>query len=103
VLSEACFLLGRHAAGPSAILELVSRRVLIVPFQVEAEVTAVARLVAQYSHAPMSPADACLVRMSEQYADSIVVTFDRQFRVYRRHRREVIPTLMPPAKPGRRR
>jgi len=44
----------------------------------------------------MSLADACLVRMSELREDSVVFTIDRDFRLYRRHGRQVIPTLMPP-------
>jgi hypothetical protein len=40
-------------------------------------------------------ADACLVRMSEQITDSVVFTLDRDFKVYRKHRRQVIPTIMP--------
>jgi hypothetical protein len=45
----------------------------------------------------MSLADACLVRMSELYSDSVVLTTDSDFNVYRRNRRQIIPTLMPPS------
>jgi hypothetical protein len=42
-------------------------------------------------------ADLCLVRMSELFPRHIVVTVDENdFRVYRRNKREVIPTLCPP-------
>jgi uncharacterized protein len=44
---------------------------------------------------PMSLADACLVRMSEQMSDSVVLTLDRDFKVYRRQGRNVIRTWMP--------
>ena len=44
---------------------------------------------------PMDFADACLVRMSERYPDSQVLTLDSDFTIYRRHRREPIPVLMP--------
>jgi hypothetical protein len=43
----------------------------------------------------MSLADACLVRMAEQHADSAVLTLDAGFRLYRRHKRQVIPILLP--------
>jgi hypothetical protein len=43
-----------------------------------------------------SLADACLVRMSEILPEPVVLTTDRDFRVYRRHSRQVIPCLMPP-------
>lgn len=43
----------------------------------------------------MSFADACLVRMTELEPDSIVITLDSDFTVYRRNRRRAIPTIMP--------
>jgi hypothetical protein len=43
----------------------------------------------------MSLADACLVRMSEQYPNSVVLTCDSDFRRYRRYRRQRIPIIMP--------
>jgi hypothetical protein len=43
----------------------------------------------------MSLADACLVRMSELLEDSAVLTFDGDFRIYRRHGRKSIPLLIP--------
>ena len=46
----------------------------------------------------MSLADACLVRMSEIVADSVLFTLDSDFCIYRRHKRQRIPLLMPPGK-----
>lgn len=40
-------------------------------------------------------ADACLVRMSEIYGDSKVMTLDSDFTVYRKSRRRVIPLICP--------
>ncbi len=95
VLSEACFLL-RHARGGSeAVLKLVDRGLVRLPFRLEAESAPVRRLLARYADVPMSLADACLVRMSEQIDDCLLITLDRDFKVYRKHSRNVIPTLMP--------
>jgi hypothetical protein len=33
--------------------------------------------------------------MTEQYAGTSVATIDTDFRLYRRHRRDVVPTVMP--------
>jgi uncharacterized protein len=95
VLSEACFLLSRVADGTRAVMELVSRGVLSVPFRFAEEADAVARLLIRYANVPMSFADACLVRMAEQHGRSTVLTLDRDFRVYRKNGRQVIPTIMP--------
>lgn len=95
VLWEACFLLRQFTGGSQAVLELVSRGLVRVGFRLDENVGPVAKLLAKYESVPMSLADACLVRMAEQYPDSGVLTLDRDFRVYRRHGRHVIPTVMP--------
>jgi uncharacterized protein len=53
-------------------------------------------LLDRYANVPMSLADACLVRMSELVADSVIFTLDGDFRIYRRHRRQKIPLVIPP-------
>jgi predicted nucleic acid-binding protein len=102
VLSEAAYLL-RSAGGGDRVLDLLSRGVLDVAFDLRAETAAVTKLLRRYSSLPMDLADACLVRMSELHADCVVLTVDSEFRdVFRRHGRQVIPTLLPPgARRGR--
>ena len=96
VLAEACFLLQDLPGGSGAVLDLLERGVLRVEFPVSSHVRALAALMAKYSNVPMSLADACLVRMTELHEDSVVMTLDRDFLVYRRHGRQAIPVLMPP-------
>jgi len=48
----------------------------------------------KYRNLPMSLADACLVRMSKIVTDSVVLTTDSDFRVYRRHSRQTAPRAM---------
>jgi predicted nucleic acid-binding protein len=95
VLSEACFLLRKLRGGADAVLKLVERGVVTLPFRLDAECAPVRMLLARYAAVPMSLADACLVRLCEQLSGSTVLTLDRDFRIYRRHRRNVIPTWMP--------
>ena len=95
VVSEACFLLGRFTHGPDAVLELLAKDVLKVDFRIRSEVDPLRALMQKFASVPMSLADACLVRMTELDAESVVVTLDSDFRVYRRNRRHVIPTIMP--------
>jgi len=52
-------------------------------------------LMDKYGDVPMSLADACLVRMTETVDEPLLVTTDQDFRVYRRHGRQMIPCLMP--------
>ncbi|MFN8094863.1 MAG: PIN domain-containing protein [Vicinamibacteria bacterium] len=97
VLSEAAYLVRSLPEGGARVMELVTRGVLRVDFDVEREAAALSRLLRRYASLPMDFADACLVRLSEIHADSVVFTLDSEFRdVYRRNGRQVIPTLSPP-------
>ena len=53
------------------------------------------RLLKKYAAVPMSLADACLVGRTETFSDPVLLTTDSDFRVYRRHSRQVIPFVMP--------
>ena len=60
-----------------------------------AEIDALRDLLRKFANVPMALEDACLVRMTELDPQSVIVTLDCDFRVYRRNRRQVIPTIMP--------
>jgi predicted nucleic acid-binding protein len=68
-----------------------------LPFRLQEEAGAISRLMQRYADVPMSLADACLVRMTEQHDSAVVLTLDPDFAIYRRHRRQVIPTIRPKA------
>jgi len=95
VVSEACFLLRRIRRGPDAVLELIERDVIAVDFSLRAELPAIRKLMDKYSSVPMSLADASLVRMSELKTKSKVLTLDSDFKIYRRNKRQQIPSLSP--------
>ena len=95
VLTETMFLIAGNIAASEALLEMLNRKVLETPFRATDHPAALGRLMRKYSDIPMSFADACLVRMSELYPDSTLLTFDGDFRVYRRQGRQSIPLLMP--------
>jgi uncharacterized protein len=96
VLAEATLLLERARVDAVQVVELASRGVLQVVFSVENEASSLIPLMRRYRNVPMSLADACLVRLSEMRDQPVVFTLDSDFRIYRRHGRLVIPTLMPP-------
>ena len=92
-LSEAYHLLGER--GAASLGALLRRSALSLPFRLSENLEPVARLIEKYSSVPMSLADACLVRMTETFADPMVLTTDTDFRVYRRHGRQIIPCNAP--------
>jgi len=93
VLSEAFFLVG--PSGRKALTGFLQRGLIHVRFDLGGELEPVLRLMDKYANVPMSLADACLVRMTETLADPILLTTDDDFRVYRRHSRQVVPCVMP--------
>jgi predicted nucleic acid-binding protein len=95
VLTEACFLYAREGGDPGRLLRAVAAGHIRVGLAVEQEAEAISALLEKYADAPMSLADACLVRLSELQRDSRVLTLDRHFARYRRLGRSLIPLLCP--------
>lgn len=93
--AEATYLVSGDPAGPGRLIEMVRRGHLAMLFRLEEEISTIDALTRRYANVPMSLADACLVRMSELYPDLPVLTLDRDFRIYRRNGRQVIPLICP--------
>jgi uncharacterized protein len=95
VITEACFLAQRIHNGQETILKLIKHGHITIPFTLNSEIEAIENLMQRYASVPMSLADACIVRMSEIYEDSSVLTLDSDFRIYRQHRNQPISVVMP--------
>ena len=74
---------------------LLRRAAVVSRYRFADDLDAVLRLLEKYSDVPMSFADACLVRMTETLNDPVLLTTDGDFRIYRRHGRQVIPCVLP--------
>lgn len=94
VVAEAFFLLEQADAGRRLSRLLRDGRLRVI-FGLRDDLARVLDLKERYADTPMSLADACLVRMSESLPDPVVVTTDADFRIYRRHGRQVVPCVMP--------
>jgi predicted nucleic acid-binding protein len=92
-LSEAFHLLG--ARGEPGLSALLHRQAVIVAFELTGNLKPILSFLHKYASVPASLADACLVRMTETLADPILLTTDNDFRVYRRHSRQVVPCVLP--------
>src|SRR5687767_6539707 len=90
-LTEGFYLV--RSAGVVALVSLLRRAELLVSFELSRNQESVLKLMRKYADVPMSFADACLVRMTEVLPDAIILTTDSDFRVYRRHGRQVIPCV----------
>jgi uncharacterized protein len=92
-LSEAFHLLGDR--GAPTLRELLRRRAAIIAFDLAANMEAVLKFMEKYADAPASLADASLVRMTETIDAPVLLTTDSDFATYRRHGRQVIPSVTP--------
>jgi len=95
VLSEAFFLLRKHAAATDALVKLIDRKIVSISFQLETEFARVRNILNRYADIQISLADACLIRMTEVHSDCRLFTFDSDFQIYRRNGRQVIPVVGP--------
>ena len=93
VLAEAVF----HLGSSAYVLSLVKDEMLRISFDCNRNLEQLRELARRYHDRKPDLADLCLVRMSELYPRHTVITVDENdFRVYRRNKREIIPTLSPP-------
>ena len=93
VLAETAF----HLQSSLLVLEMLKRGAIRVAFDCSRHLESLRELAERYEDRNPDLADLCLIRMSELYPRHSVITVDEaDFRVYRRNKREVIPTICPP-------
>lgn len=97
VIAEATHLLQDAGVKPWGVLELISREIILVRFDLESNLHRVLSLMKKYSDTPMDFVDACLVAMTETKKDCKLITIDSDFRIYRRFERQAIPLIAPAA------
>jgi len=95
VITETCFLLSTINKGEEIVFKLLSQEKIKISFRLDQELESVRQLMEKYCSVPMSLADACLVRMSEIYSNSVVFTLDSDFRIYRKNKKQVINLIIP--------
>jgi predicted nucleic acid-binding protein len=84
VVAEACFLMRKvDRAGPAAVVALGRRGVYRLGMSLEEHRASVEGLLRKYADRPISLADACLIRCAEIHHEPRILTFDRDFAVYR--------------------
>jgi predicted nucleic acid-binding protein len=92
VLAETAF----HLADVGLVLEMISEELIRLAFNCNEHFPQLVALAKRYKDRKPDLADLCLVRMSELHPKHRIITVDEDFRVYRRNKREVIPTISPP-------
>lgn len=92
VLAETAF----HLKNSALALRLLETGLVRLNFDMESQRPKLAELAQRYADRQPDLADLCLIRMSELNPKLPIITVDGDFQIYRRHRRETIPVIMPP-------
>ena len=92
VLAETAF----HLRDVALVLQMIEDQLVTLAFNCDDHLPQLTALARRYQDHKPDLADICLIRMSELYPEHSVITVDKDFRIYRRNKREVIPTICPP-------
>ena len=95
VLAEACARLSYYRQNQRRVVDLLVQGALVTDFDLKRSPDRVSRLMKKYADRPMDLADACIVTMTEQISDCLVVTLDHNDFSVCRHEREVVPFTSP--------
>ena len=91
VLAETSF----HLGDVGLVLEFIADGLVALTFDFNDHLPQLTALARRYKDRQPDLADLCLIRMSELHPKLSVITVDRDFRVYRRNKREIIPLISP--------
>ena len=72
-----------HAQVPAHVVALGGQGVYNIAIAAEEHWTNIEALLKKYADRPISLADACLIRCAEVHQEPRIVTFDRDFSVYK--------------------
>ena len=83
VIAESCYLLRKLAGASEAVMENVAAGIFQIPFQLSAEAIGVRKVLRKYRDRQIDLADACLIRLADEFGTADILTLDRDFAIYR--------------------
>jgi predicted nucleic acid-binding protein len=83
VIAESCYLLRKLAGASEAVIDNVAAGIFQIPFQLSHEAADVKQVLRKYRDRPIDLADACLIRLADEFGTADILTLDRDFAVYR--------------------
>ena len=95
VLTESLFLMHRNNVQSDELFSFIKKGILIIENFNRNDWDNISKKMKKYSNIPMSFADACLVRMSENTPDARLFTLDSDFKIYRKTNNHVISLVIP--------
>jgi uncharacterized protein len=83
VIAESCYLLRNFPGAPEAVIDNVVARIFQIPFQISQEAVGVKQILRKYRDRKIDLADACLIRLADEFETPDVLTLDKDFTIYR--------------------
>ena len=83
VIAESCYLLRKFPGAPEAILDNVVAGIFQIPFQISKEAAGIKRILRKYQDRKIDLADACLIRLADEFETADILTLDNDFKFYR--------------------
>jgi uncharacterized protein len=83
VIAESCYLLRNLSGAPEAVIDNVIAGIFQIPFQLSRECPGVRHILRKYRDRKIDLADACLIRLAEEFGTGEILTLDKDFAIYR--------------------
>jgi predicted nucleic acid-binding protein len=83
VVAESCYLLRKVPGASETVIENVAAGIFQIPFQLSQEAAGVKQILRKYRDRQIDLADACLIRLADEFGTADILTLDRDFAIYR--------------------
>jgi len=83
VITESCYLLRNLSGASEAVIENLTAGIFQVPFQLSRDTAGVKQVLRKYKERKIDLADACLIRLADQFGTADILTLDQDFTIYR--------------------
>ena len=83
VIAESCYLLRGLRGAAEAVIENVAAGIFQLPFSLSREAGVLKQYLRKYRDRKIDLADACLIRLAEEFETADILTLDTDFQVYR--------------------
>jgi len=83
VVAESCYLLRKVPGASETVVENVAAGIFQIPFQLSQEAAGVKQILRKYRDRQIDLADACLIRLADEFGTADILTLDRDFAIYR--------------------
>jgi len=83
VIAESFYVLRNLAGASEAVIENVAAGIFQIPLQLSHEAAGLKQILRKYRDRKIDLADACLIRLADEFGTADILTLDQDFAIYR--------------------